>query len=121
MMNGFGRCSNGRPMLSPMVLPPASAAPAIGRLHDARPAAGADHEAVRRRFQFAGPLRDQARQRARVAIVAADRPLFADPRRAEEDDGVLDLLVAKMRERIQIFGEDAQPARIRAFEKFSFR
>ena len=53
----------------------------------------------------------------RVAIILAERAVFRDTRRAEKHDGVLNFFVAEMRQRLQILGENAQPARVGAFEK----
>jgi len=54
--------------------------PAIGRLHDSRTAAGADHEAVCAIPQRFGPVRYQSGKRPRVVIVLRQRSFFANAR-----------------------------------------
>jgi hypothetical protein len=57
---------------------------AIGRFHNARPAAGADHEAVRAVLgELRGPLGDHAGQRARIAVILRQGPVVAHAGRAE--------------------------------------
>ena len=104
-------------MFRPMDFPPASSGAAIGGLHDAGSAAGADDEPARFVRQTIGPFRNQSRKFPRFAIVAAERASLVHPRRAEEHDGVVDLLVAEMRERLQIFRENPQLPGVRAVQK----
>src|SRR5581483_12374121 len=42
--------------------------PAVRRLHDAGPAAGADHEAMVRKIEGEGPFREQEGQLSRILI-----------------------------------------------------
>ena len=58
-----------------------------------------------------------ARQLPRVVIILAQRAMLGNSSGAEEHNGVLDLLVAKMRERLQIFRENPQAPRVRALEE----
>jgi len=78
----------------------------IGGLHDSRSAAGDDQEPMPRAVDRLRPLRDQARQLAGFAVVAAQRPLLLDPGRSEEGDGVVDAVAAEGVERLEILGEN---------------
>ena len=67
--------------------------PAVGGFHDPRPAAAAHEKALRRRRDLLRPFRHQACQLAGFGVVAPERSLGPQPRRAEEHDGVVDALL----------------------------
>src|ERR1017187_5941389 len=115
---------------------------AVGRFHDARPAAGAHHKTVARLADGLSPLGNHEGQLARVFVIArvskiglgAANPLLglgsvtdgcpqllqrglrlflaAEAGGAEEDDGVLNALAAEFRQRLLILGQDAQNAAV---------
>ena len=92
--------------------------PAVGGFHDARPAARADHETVRVVGELLAPLREHARQSARVVVVARQLAFpLADAGRAEEDHGIAHFFTAEVRHRFQEFREYAQPSRVRTSQK----
>src|SRR5581483_11841841 len=74
---------------------------AIGRLHDARPAAGANHKTVCSVGKLLGPLCNHAGQFARVAIIDSKRAIFPQPCRSEEHHRVPDFLPSKLCEWFQ--------------------
>ena len=90
---------------------------AVGGLHDAAAAAGANDVAVRVRRQALRPGGDQARELARRVVVVAERTLGRQPRGAEEHDRVANALALERVHRLEVFGEDAQRARIVAVEE----
>ena len=71
---------------------------------------GAQRDALR-------PHRDEARELARRAVVMAERAVFGESRRAEEYDGVANLLARERMQRLQILGEYAQRPRVVAVEE----
>src|SRR5690606_30097971 len=62
---------------------------AIRGLHDAAPAAGADHERRGISLQRQRPFGQAARELSGFRVVSAEWPVLAKPRRAEEDDRLL--------------------------------
>src|SRR6202022_215768 len=123
----------GRPAACPVR--PASAA--IGGLHDAGTATGADDEAPLLAPELLRPGRQPLGKLARGLVIGREpqrhlrrldalpcplslgqrrprRLLRAQPRRPHEDDGVLDSMALEAIERLQVFCEDAQSARILA-------
>jgi len=70
--------------------------PAIGGFHNAGSAAGANHVAIGSVAESFGPLGDHFGQRAGVFVIIPERPVFADSRGAEEDDGVANALSAEV-------------------------
>src|SRR5690606_39989609 len=54
---------------------------------------------------------------SRIRVVATERTVLAQPRRTEEDDGLLNPFAPKRLKRLQIFGEDAQRSAVVAVEK----
>src|SRR5690606_20490852 len=77
---------------------------AVRRLHDAAATARADHEPARVARQCERPLRDPARELPRVVVVAPERPVLAQPGRAEEDDRVVNPLAPERPEGPQVLG-----------------
>ena len=67
--------------------------------------------------QLLRPQRDEARQLARVVVVAAERPVGLQARGAEEHDGAADPLALERMQRLQVLGEDAQRPRVVAVEE----
>ena len=63
------------------------------------------------------PLGHQARELARLGVVAAERPVGAQPRRAEEHDRVVDALPLERVQGLEVLGEDAQRPRGVAVEE----
>src|SRR5262249_57761296 len=80
---------------------------AIRGFHDAAATAAADEEAARRRGNGERPLGHQARQLARLGVVAPERSVGAQPGGPEEHDGVVDALLLERVQRLEILGEDA--------------
>src|SRR5262249_42666631 len=62
-------------------------------------------------------FRHPTRELPRFLVIAAERAVGRQPRRAEEDDGLVDPLAAKATQRFQVLGEDAQRARVLTFEE----
>src|SRR5262249_43419420 len=113
---------------------------AIGRLHDAGTAAGADDEApllaaelLRPGCQALGKLSrglvidrepeghlrqlDALSGPLRLGELCPRGLLRAQPRRRHEDDGVLDVMALEAIERLQVLREDPQSARIPALQE----
>src|SRR5262252_1430057 len=90
---------------------------AIRGLHDAGAATGADEEAIVAGLERLRPFGDHAGQLASLAVVAAQRAVFCQPRGAEEDDRVVDSMLAECAERLQILREDSQRTAIVALEE----
>src|SRR5260370_17732668 len=72
---------------------------------------------MKRSGNIVRPFGDQARQGSGVAVILAHGAFFADARRAKKHDRVLDFLVAEMRQRLQVFGKDAQAAGVRTLQE----
>ena len=89
----------------------------VGGLHDAATATGADDESVVVRREAARPHGDEPRQLACLVVIAAERAVGRQPRRAEEDDGVADAGAAEAAQRRQVLREDAQRASVIAVEE----
>src|SRR5262245_12800300 len=79
----------------------------VGGLHDARPAAGANHEPMARAAQALGPFCQQAGERARIVVVATEGASRIDPCRAEKNDGVMHVVTPKAVQRLEILGKKA--------------
>jgi hypothetical protein len=88
----------------------------VRRFHDAAAPAGADDEPL-----VAGeglrPEGQQARQLARLVVVATERASAGDPGRPEEDDGVMDPFPAEPAERLQVLGQDPDGPGVVAVEE----
>ena len=116
-MYGFGRCSCGRLMLSPIVRPPASAAPrfAASMMPPPPPLQTRNRRAgdgIRQR-----PFGHQARELARLGVVARKRSVGAHPRGAEEHDGVMHARALERVQGLEVLGEDAERPRGVTVEK----
>ena len=90
---------------------------AVGGLHDAAAAARAHDAVADLRRKLHRPQRDEARQLARVVVVAAERPVGSQARGSEEHDRAADLLALERVQRLQVLGEDAQRPRVVAVEE----
>src|SRR5262249_46218574 len=66
---------------------------AVRRLHDASAASGAYDELLSIVRHRLGPLGTEPRQLARLRVVSPERSVFAQSRRTEEDDRVVDALL----------------------------
>src|SRR3984885_11950533 len=90
---------------------------AIGRFHDSRAAARADHVAVATRSKALRPRRDQSRELAGLIVIAPERTFGCNSRRAEEYDRLVNLLAAKDSKRLEIFCKNPQRTSFLAVEK----
>src|SRR5580704_16722378 len=90
---------------------------AVGRLHDAGAAARADHVPVSMRPKTLRPGRDQSRELARLLVVASERTVWSNPRRAEEHDCLMYLLAAKDPKRFEILRKNPYWTSFIAIEK----
>ncbi len=62
---------------------------------------------------------EQAAPACRVTTLSASSAALG-PRRAEEDDGVLDPVAAEARHRLQVLGEDADHPGVGAIQELGF-
>src|SRR5271170_4667217 len=90
---------------------------AIGRLHDPAAAPGANNVSMGAGGQVYRPCGDKPRQLARLFVVAPQRALGGNSRRAEEHNGVVNPLAAENLPWLEVFGQDAQRAGLVAVEK----
>src|SRR5207249_10431100 len=90
---------------------------AVGRLHDAPAAAGANDVSMSVRRQILRPRGDQTRQFSRCVVVVAQWTLRREPCGAEEHDRVANVFVVESVQRFEVLGEDAQGTRIVAIEE----
>src|SRR6185312_8305954 len=90
---------------------------AVRRLHDPAAPARADDVPVLVRGQPLRPNSDQPRKLARLLIVAPERTVRRQPRRAEKDDRVAHAQAAKPLERFEVLRQDAQRPRLLAREE----
>lgn len=90
---------------------------AIGRLHNSRTASRADHVPMSVLPKTLRPDRDQSRKLARLLVVASERALGSNPRRAEKHDGLVYLLAAKDAQRLEIFGKNSNWTSFMTIEK----
>src|ERR1700687_5509056 len=79
---------------------------AVGRLHDSGAASRADQLPVSVRPKTLRPDRDQPRKLAGLLVVASERTVWSNPRRAEKHDCLMYLLAAKDPKRLKIFGKN---------------
>ena len=138
MTYALSNSSSGSEIVRPTIQPVGLRGAAVGRLHDAGAAAGADDEPALLGGESASTTRSaggRARARPRNSPTYAARSsgrlaaaallgfgeLFlaaraTGPRRAHEHDGVVDLR-ARTRLRLEVFREDAQRARVPAVQE----
>jgi hypothetical protein len=112
----FGSCSCGRVMLKPIDDRTGFGGAAIGRLHDARPAAGGDDmvPAALLAVERAAAFRGNSAERPRCLVPGI---ALAHPRRAEDDDGRDDAAGPQGVLGLLVFEHEARPARRIAEEK----
>jgi hypothetical protein len=117
-MYGLGNCSNGSPMFSPMVLPPASAAPRLAAsIMPGPPPEQTTKRCVPFSVELGGPLGEHAGQRARILVILRQGP--SSRIRAEPKNTTVSRIFSrrKMRQRLQKLGQQPDGPRVRAVQK----
>ena len=113
----IGKLFERQPDIQPDILAARIGCASVGRFHNPRSPARTHHEPVRALAEGLSPRGDHRRQRSGFGVISAQWAVFADPRRAEEHDGVTNPLPPQMGQRLEVFRYDAQRARVRAGQK----
>src|SRR5579885_392145 len=90
---------------------------AVGGFHDARPAARADHEAVRAVGELIGPFGEHAGKFACFVIITRHRAILGNPGRTKEHDRVAHFFAPEVSERFQELSQYAQSTGIGAVQE----